>query len=192
MSKGARQEELDLVVLRTLGSEPQHGLGLARRILQRSDGMLDLNQSTLYPELLQLEQRRCITSRWGRDDHERQAKFFELTPRGWRRLYGRHGFTGSVPRVSALPRSVGVVLATTLLSPVSQDHGHVRASMARILALIEVGIHRSPTCRRLVDVLDASDVIVYIKQKLTRDALDGYLEHNIVAGGAFRYLRVAS
>src|SRR5947208_17130277 len=125
MSTGARQEQLDVLVLRTLASGPQHGLGLARRLLQRSDGILDLNQGTLYPELLRLEQRRWITSRWGLDDHKRQAKFFQLTLRGWRRLYGRHGFTGSAPRLSALPRSASVVLAATLLSPVSQDHGHV-------------------------------------------------------------------
>src|SRR5438046_9339444 len=93
MSTGARQEQLDVLVLRTLASGPQHGLGLARRLLQRSDGILDLNQGTLYTELLRLEQRRWITSRWGLDDHKRQAKFFQLTLRGWRRLYGRHGFT---------------------------------------------------------------------------------------------------
>src|ERR1051325_8180491 len=101
MSTGERRDGLDLMVLRALVSGPQHGLGLAGRILQRPNGMLDLNQSTLYPELLRLEQRRCITSRWGFDDQERRAKFFELTPRGQRRLSGCRGFARSGLRVSA-------------------------------------------------------------------------------------------
>jgi PadR family transcriptional regulator len=192
MSTEERRCHLELLVLRTLAiTGRQHGLGLARRIFERPAGLLDVNQGTLYPALLRLEQRRWIRSRWGLDDHDRQAKFFELTPRGRRRVHCRHGFTGSVQRVSALPRSATVMLAATLLSPMSQDHRHARASAARILALIEMGIRRSPTFRHLVDVLDTSDVIVYIETKRTRDALDGYLTHNIVAAGGFRYLHVA-
>lgn len=75
------------MVLRTLETMgPQHGFGLAKRILQISEGMLDLNQGTLYPALLRLEQRRWIKSKWGISDNNRQAKFYELTPRGRRQI----------------------------------------------------------------------------------------------------------
>jgi PadR family transcriptional regulator PadR len=83
MSKEVLQGTLDLMVLRTLESMgPQHGFGLAKRILQVSEGVLELNQGTLYPALLRLEQRGWIKSRWGVSDHNRKAKFYELTARG--------------------------------------------------------------------------------------------------------------
>ena len=75
------------MVLRTLESMgPQHGFGLAKRILQVSDGVLELNQGTLYPALLRLEQRGWIRSRWGTSDNNRKAKFYELTARGRRQV----------------------------------------------------------------------------------------------------------
>src|ERR1051325_5793979 len=81
------QGTLDLMVLRTLDAlGPQHGFGLAKRILQVSQGLLDLNQGTLYPALLRLEQRRWIRSRWGVSENNRKAKFFELTARGRRQI----------------------------------------------------------------------------------------------------------
>jgi PadR family transcriptional regulator, regulatory protein PadR len=87
MSKEVLQGTLDLMVLRTLESMgPQHGFGLAKRILQVSEGVLDLNQGTLYPALLRLEQRRWIKSRWGVSDNNRKAKFYELTARGRRTI----------------------------------------------------------------------------------------------------------
>jgi PadR family transcriptional regulator, regulatory protein PadR len=83
MSKEVLQGTLDLMVLRTLETMgPQHGFGLAKRILQVSEGVLELNQGTLYPALLRLVQRGWITSRWGVSDNNRKAKFYELTPRG--------------------------------------------------------------------------------------------------------------
>jgi transcriptional regulator len=82
------QGTLDLVVLRTLDvMGPQHGFGLAKRILQVSQGLLDLNQGTLYPALLRLEHRRWIKSRWGVSDNNRKAKFYELTTRGRRQIH---------------------------------------------------------------------------------------------------------
>jgi PadR family transcriptional regulator PadR len=78
---------LDLMVLRaleTMGS--QHGYGLARRIEQMSEGMLALNQGTLYPALLRLEQQGWIGSRWGVSENNRRARFYALTPRGRRHL----------------------------------------------------------------------------------------------------------
>jgi transcriptional regulator len=87
MSKEVLQGTLDLMVLRTLEAMgPQHGFGLAKRILQISEGILDLNQGTLYPALLRLEQRAWIRSRWGTSDNNRKAKFYELTARGRRRI----------------------------------------------------------------------------------------------------------
>jgi PadR family transcriptional regulator len=87
MPKEVLQGTLDLMVLRTLETMgPQHGFGLAKRILQISQGMLDLNQGTLYPALLRLEQRGWIKSKWGISDNNRQAKFYELTLRGRRQI----------------------------------------------------------------------------------------------------------
>jgi len=87
MPKEVLQGTLDLMVLRTLEAMgPQHGFGLAKRILQISGGLLDLNQGTLYPALLRLEQRRWIRSQWGTSDNNRKAKFYELTRRGRRQI----------------------------------------------------------------------------------------------------------
>jgi PadR family transcriptional regulator len=87
MPKEVMQGTLDLMVLRTLETMgPQHGFGLAKRILQISEGVLDLNQGTLYPALLRLEQRGWIKSKWGTSDNNRQAKFYELTARGRRQI----------------------------------------------------------------------------------------------------------
>ena len=79
------QGTLDLMVLRTLETMgPQHGFGLARRIQQISGGALDLNQGTLYPALLRLEQRGWIRSRWGVSDANRRARYYEITRQGLR------------------------------------------------------------------------------------------------------------
>jgi PadR family transcriptional regulator PadR len=77
------QGTLDLMVLRTLETMgPQHGFGLAKRIQQISEGVLDLNQGTLYPALLRLEHRGWIKSKWGNSENNRKAKFYEITARG--------------------------------------------------------------------------------------------------------------
>jgi len=87
MSKQVLQGTLDLMVLRTLETMgPQHGFGLAKRILQVSEGVLDLNQGTLYPALLRLEQRGWITWRWATSDNNRRAKMYELTARGRKQI----------------------------------------------------------------------------------------------------------
>jgi len=87
MSKEVLQGTLDLMVLRTLETMgPQHGFGLAKRILQMSEGVLDLNQCTLYPAVLRLEQRGWVKSRWGTSDNNRKAKFYELTSKGRRQI----------------------------------------------------------------------------------------------------------
>jgi len=87
MPKQVLQGTLDLMILRTLATMgPQHGFGLAKRILQVSEGILDLNQGTLYPALLRLEQRKWIRSSWGVSDTNRKARFYELTARGRRQI----------------------------------------------------------------------------------------------------------
>jgi transcriptional regulator len=81
------QGTLDLMVLRTLETMgPQHGFGLAKRIQQISAGVLDLNQGTLYPALLRLEQRGWIESHWGASEANRRAKFYELTKAGRKQI----------------------------------------------------------------------------------------------------------
>jgi PadR family transcriptional regulator PadR len=86
---GVLQGTLDLMVLRTLETMgPQHGFGLAKRIQQISGGVLDLNQGTLYPALLRMEQRGWIQSNWGTSDSNRRARFYSLTRAG-RKQVGR-------------------------------------------------------------------------------------------------------
>jgi transcriptional regulator len=81
------QGTLDLMVLRTLQAMgPQHGFGLAKRIQQISEGALSLNQGTLYPALLRLEQKGWIQSAWGVSEANRRAKFYELTRAGQRQI----------------------------------------------------------------------------------------------------------
>ena len=81
------QGTLDLMVLKTLHAlGPLHGYGIARRIEQVSDDALQMNQGTLYPALVRLEQRGWITSRWGVSDNNRRARFYELTRSGQKQL----------------------------------------------------------------------------------------------------------
>ena len=78
---------LALMVLRTLDTlGPQHGWGIARRIEQISGDALELNQGTLYPALLRLEQMGWITSKWGASENNRRAKFYEITRAGKKQL----------------------------------------------------------------------------------------------------------
>lgn len=93
------QGTLDLMVLQTLAAMgPLHGYGLARRIEQVSEEVLQLNQGTIYASLLRLQQRRWISPAWGTSDNNRRAKFYSITPAGrkqltaaaenWRRMAG--------------------------------------------------------------------------------------------------------
>jgi transcriptional regulator len=81
------QGTLILLVLRTLDAlGPQHGYGIARRIEQVSEDLLQLNQGTLYPALLRMEQEGWIASKWGASEKNRKAKFYSITAAGRRRL----------------------------------------------------------------------------------------------------------
>jgi PadR family transcriptional regulator, regulatory protein PadR len=78
---------LDLMVLKTLQvMGPLHGYGIARRIEQMADGALALNQGTVYPALLRLEQKGWITSEWGTSDTNRRARFYSITRAGRKQL----------------------------------------------------------------------------------------------------------
>jgi PadR family transcriptional regulator PadR len=78
---------LTLMVLRTIEAlGPIHGYGIARRIEQVSQGTLELNQGTLYPALLQIQQAGWITSKWGVSDSNRRARFYSITRAGRKQL----------------------------------------------------------------------------------------------------------
>ena len=81
------QGTLDLLVLKTLDSMgPMHGFGIALRIQQVSQDLLQLNQGTLYPALLRLQQRGWIVSKWGPSENNRKARFYSLTRAGQKQL----------------------------------------------------------------------------------------------------------
>lgn len=78
---------LDLMILKTLeGMGSLHGYGLARRIEQVAEGSLALNQGTVYPALLRLEQKGWISSDWGVSENNRRARFYSITKSGKRQL----------------------------------------------------------------------------------------------------------
>lgn len=81
------QGTLDLMVLKTLeGLGPLHGYGIARRIEQVSDGVLELNQGTIYPALLRLQQKGWISAEWGSSENNRRAKYYSITRAGRKQL----------------------------------------------------------------------------------------------------------
>lgn len=81
------QGTLDLMVLKTLNALGSlHGYGIARRIEQISDNAFAMNQGTLYPALLRLEQRGWISANWGTSENNRRAKFYSLTRAGKKQL----------------------------------------------------------------------------------------------------------
>ena len=81
------QGTLDLMVLKTLDTlGPLHGYGIARRIEQVSENLLQMNQGTLYPALLRLQQRGWITSKRGASENNRRAKYYSITRAGRKQL----------------------------------------------------------------------------------------------------------
>ena len=101
------QGTLDLMVLQTLDAMgPLHGYGVARRIEQISDDVLQLNQGTIYAALLRLQQRRWIAASWGTSDNNRKARFYELTPAG------RAQLAREVSQWRALVSAISSVLGT--------------------------------------------------------------------------------
>jgi PadR family transcriptional regulator, regulatory protein PadR len=81
------QGTLSLMVLKTLHVlGPQHGYGIARRIEQTSEDLLVINDGTLYPVLLKLEQEGSIAAEWGFSDNNRRARFYRITANGKKQL----------------------------------------------------------------------------------------------------------
>jgi len=96
MSKGKTPEQkrsevlqgtLDLMILKTLDAMgPLHGYGIARRIEQLSEDVLQLNEGTVYTSLLRLQQQGWISSSWGSSENNRKAKFYSITKAGRKQL----------------------------------------------------------------------------------------------------------
>jgi PadR family transcriptional regulator PadR len=83
---------LDLMVLKTLDAMGTlHGYGIARRIEQVAQGSLELNQGTIYPALLRLQQRGWIASEWGASENNRRARFYSITRAGRKQLAAEAG-----------------------------------------------------------------------------------------------------
>ena len=82
----ALRGSLDLLVLKTLSLAPMHGWGVSQRVQQTSEGVLEVNQGSLYPALQRLEKDGLITSEWGTTDNNRRARYYRLTATGRRAL----------------------------------------------------------------------------------------------------------
>lgn len=77
---------LDLLILRSLTTAPLHGLGIARRIAQMTQGSFDVKAGSLFPALYRLEERGLLAAEWGDSDTQRRAKFYRLTRLGRKQL----------------------------------------------------------------------------------------------------------
>jgi transcriptional regulator len=77
---------LDLLILRSLLPMPLHGLGIARRIAQLTQGSFDVKAGSLFPALYRLEERGLVIAEWGQSDTRRRAKFYQLTRLGKKQL----------------------------------------------------------------------------------------------------------
>ena len=80
------QGTLDMLILKTLALEPMHGWGISQRIQQISQDVLVVNQGSLYPALIRLEEQGWIASEWGTSENNRKAKFYSLTRAGRKQL----------------------------------------------------------------------------------------------------------
>ena len=82
----ALRGSLDLLILKTLSLAPMHGWGISQRVQQMSNGVLEVNQGSLYPALQRLEKNGLVTSDWDTTDNNRQARYYRLTATGRRAL----------------------------------------------------------------------------------------------------------
>jgi len=81
------QGTLDMLVLKTLTRGTMHGYAIARLIQERTDDALQLEEGTLYPALYRMERKGWITSKWGRSENNRKARFYRLTGPGRKQLH---------------------------------------------------------------------------------------------------------
>ncbi len=100
------QGTLDLLILKTIALEPQHGWAISERVQQISSDALQVRQGSLYPALHRLERRGWIKARWSTTDNNRRAKYYELTRSGRKKLEAQ---TDSWRRLTA---AVGQILDT--------------------------------------------------------------------------------
>jgi transcriptional regulator len=98
------QGTLDLLILKTLALEPQHGWAISERVQQISSDVLQVRQGSLYPALHRLERKGSIKAKWRTTDNNRRAKYYELSPAGRKELEAQ---TQSWRKLSA---AVGQVL----------------------------------------------------------------------------------
>jgi transcriptional regulator len=101
------QGTLDLLILKTVALEPQHGWAIAQRIQQISSEMLRVQQGSLYPALHRLERRGWLKARWDASENNRRAKYYELTRKG------REQLEAQTTAWRKLTLAVGQVLDTT-------------------------------------------------------------------------------
>lgn len=85
------QGTLDLLILRTLSLEPQHGWGVSERVQQMSSEVLRIQQGSLYPALHRLERRGWIKARWGTSENNRRARYYQLTKAGRKQFEAEAG-----------------------------------------------------------------------------------------------------
>lgn len=102
------QGTLDMLVLRALQLEPMHGWGIAERIGQWSEQVLQLGQGTLYPALYRLERDGCIQSEWDTTENNRRARYYSLTRQGRSRL------NDELSQWERMSRAVNLVLKARL------------------------------------------------------------------------------
>ena len=100
----ALRGSLDLLVLKTLSLAPMHGWGISQRVQQISDGVLEVNQGSLYPALQRLEKDGMITSEWGITDNNRRARYYSMT------AHGRRYFIDSLEQWRRMSRAINLVL----------------------------------------------------------------------------------
>ena len=96
------QGTLDLLILKALSLQPQHGWAISERLRQVSRAMLDVPQGSLYPALHRLERRGWIKAEWGTSDNNRKAKYYNLTRAGRKQLEAGASAWGKLSRAVAL------------------------------------------------------------------------------------------
>jgi transcriptional regulator len=95
------QGTLDLLILKTLGLEPLHGLGIARRIEQVTQGTFQVKPGSLFPALHRMEEQGWLSSSWGESENRRRAKYYELTRAGRRQFETEAKRWGQISRAMA-------------------------------------------------------------------------------------------
>jgi transcriptional regulator len=104
MSQATAQNTLDLLILKTLGRGPNHGFGITTHIQKASEGLLRIEEGSLYPALHRLERQKLISGDWAISENGRRARFYALTGAGRKRLKEHEG------QWSSLSLGVGRVL----------------------------------------------------------------------------------